>query len=123
MCWEVEDLDDSDSIISDHCDTEYIEHDQALGVFKSPRPSYTLSEAELVDLRERLAEEEDLNSVEISPFETAIPLGSSTELQRPISGTLEDENPWALSQQSSTTDNKGDAIMARESEEPAVGAD
>lgn len=123
MRWEVEDWEDSESIISDQYDTEYVEHDEALGVFKSPRPSYTLSEAAQVDLRERLAEEENLTSIEASPFETAIPLGSARDLQRPISGP-QDENPWASTQQTPNTEHDDDAVMVGKPEEkPAIEVD
>lgn len=52
------DSNDLKSDASDLFDAEYVEHDAALSVFKSPRPSYTLDELQEREVRERLMEEQ-----------------------------------------------------------------
>lgn len=52
---------ESDQLKADasyHFDAEYLEHDAALGVFKSPRPSYTLDELSKHTIRFRLLKEQ-----------------------------------------------------------------
>lgn len=52
------DRDNLKSEASDLFDAEYVEHDAALSVFKSPRPSYTLDELQEREVRERLMEQQ-----------------------------------------------------------------
>lgn len=85
-------------------DLEFIEHDAAHGVFRSPRPSITLSELQQQQLRENLlvegaTKEEDEDAVckkvwSSHPSHTR--LRSDKDRVKSFDLAFEDNNPWRL---------------------------
>lgn len=103
-------------------DFEFLDHDEALSVFKSPRPSHTLDELEKIAIRERLMKEtgdyppgfpfrfethntfapEDLQSRPVigipqeegSGFSDAVDLGEDLGRPRPVFAAPLEDNPW-----------------------------
>lgn len=81
---------ESDQLKADaqhHFDAEYIEHDAALGVFKSPRPSYTLDELSSHTIRSRLLTEQR----ELHPDDVSNSKGHTVSV---IETSHWEVNPW-----------------------------
>lgn len=73
-------------------DFEFLNHDEALSVFKSPRPSHTLDELEKLAVRERLMKETgDYPPGYPFRFETHNTLSFEDVGSQPITGVFEED--------------------------------
>lgn len=94
-------------------DAEYVEHDAALGVFKSPRPSYTLDEQSRRAVWERLLLQQRQRRLESALFETQSHTASETEMSH------WEDNPWQPEQRGGgiATEVEVEELSAEEVEE------
>lgn len=83
-------------------DMEIIEHDAALGVFRSPRPSFTLDELQQQELRAKLLKERGMQEEDKGDVCTKVwanhtshtSLNSDTDRIDSLDLVVEDKDPW-----------------------------